>query len=152
MSHTYSIDHALTSTESVNVEVAPKSEMSEVATDVDTKTGDIVSQYRIASGDALYPAFVTYRVQNQTRRGTLQRRMVVTFDTWATDDDGAGLVVKRPVSASISFIVPGDLTVELADVNNLVGNLFSFLYPSVSAGTRSTAHLQKLLYGVPRVV
>ena len=48
--------------------------------------------------------------------------------------------------------VPADITTEIADVDDFYGNLFSYLYPSQSAGVRSTAHLQKLLYGVAQVV
>jgi hypothetical protein len=80
------------------------------------------------------------------------RRISVQFDTWAVDDDGAELVIRKPITAEFVAIVPADLTVELADWNVMIGNLVSFLYPSVSAGTRSTAYMQKLLYGLPQVV
>jgi len=151
MSHTYSIDHAVSSTESVNVEVAAKSEMTLRSTDVDPKSGDILSTYVLASGDAAYESTVTYRVQNQMRATEPVRRIVVTFNTWATDDDGAGTVTKKPVTGSVSFIVPANMTLELADMDDFIGNLFSFLYLSVTAGARNTTWLQKLLYGVPQV-
>lgn len=151
MAHTYSIDHVVTSTESVNVEVAEKSGMTLRSTDVDPSTGDVLSTYVLASGDAAYESTVTYRVQNMNKAGSKTRRCVATFNTWATDDDGAGTVVKKPLTGSISFIVPADLTIELADMDDFIGNLFSFLYASVSTGARSTAWLQKLLYGVPQV-
>jgi len=152
MTHTYSLDHVASATESVNVETAAKSEMTLRSTDVDPKTGDVVSTYVLASGDSRYEATVTYKVQEQNKVGAPTRRCVVTLNTWATDDDGAGLVVKKPITGSISFIVPTDLTIELADMDDFIGNLFSFLYASVSTGTRNTTYLQKLLYGVPQVV
>lgn len=152
MSITYSIDHVASSTEAVNVEVAAKSEMTLKSTDIDPKTGDTLSTYVLASGDNAYPSTVTYRIQAQNQGGVPQRRAVMTFSTWATSDDGLGTVVKRPLSGSVSFIVPGDLTVELADMDDFIGNLFSFLYLSVTAGARSTTWLQKLLFGVPQVV
>jgi len=152
MSHTYSIDHANASTESVLVEVAEKSYMTLQSTDVDPKTGDILSTYVLATGDASYPATVTYRVQNQTQRGKPVRRIVVTLNTWATDDDGLGLVLKEPISSSFSMVIPASFTIELADLDDFIGNMFSFLYASQSAGARNTGYLQKLLYGVPQVV
>jgi hypothetical protein len=80
------------------------------------------------------------------------RRISIQFDTWAVDDDGAELVVRKPIMAEFVAVVPADLTIELADFNILVGNLVSFTYPSVAAGVRSTAYLQKLLFGLPQVV
>jgi len=152
MSITYTLDHINASTESVNVEVAAKSEMTLVSTDTDPKSGDTISTYRLASGDVAYPGTVTYRVQAQGSNGNPTRRVVMTLSTWATSDDGLGLVVKKPLTGSISFVFPADMTIELADLDDFIGNLFSFLYASVTAGARSTAYLQKLLFGAPQVV
>jgi hypothetical protein len=150
MAHTYSIDHTETTTESVNVQVAAKSELTLESTE---KVGDAtISIYRLASGDNKYPANVTYRVENQRRGGAPVRRISVQFDTWAVDDDGAELVIRKPIFAEFVSVVPADLTVELADWNVMIGNLISFLYPDVTAGTRSTAYMQKLLFGLPQVV
>jgi len=151
VSITYSIDHVASSTEAVNVEVAAKSEMTRQSTVVDPKTGDVLSTYVLSSGDNAYPATVTYRIQNQGSSSNPTRRAVMTFSTWATSDDGLGTVIKKPLSGSISFVVPANLTVELADMDDFIGNLFSFLYASVTTGARSTAWLQKFLFGVPEV-
>lgn len=148
---TYSIDHVNASTEAVNIEIGAKSEMTRVSTDVDQKTGDVLSTYILSSGDNAYPATVTYRAQAQGSAANPTRRVVMTFSTWARSDDGLGAVVVKPLSGSISFIVPANITVELADLDDFIGNLFSFLYPSVTTGARSTAWLQKFLFGVPEV-
>lgn len=153
MTHTYTIDHAVNTTESVLVEVAPKSEMTLVATDVDQKTGAVTATYRLASGDAAYPATVTYRVEDQNRSGSKIRRISVTLNTWAADDNSVdGTTTRKAISGTISLNVPADITTELADVDDFYGNLFSYLYPSQAAGVRSTVYLQKLLYGAPQVV
>jgi hypothetical protein len=52
MTISYSLDHTPSSTESVLVEVAPKSEMTLRATDADPKTGAVTATYVLASGDA----------------------------------------------------------------------------------------------------
>lgn len=152
MSLSYTIDHVVTTTEAVNIEVAAKSELTLISTDVDAKSGDVVSTYILASGDAQFPAYVSYRISAQSRGGSPVRRIQVSFNTWASETDSVtGIIVRKPVSGSIALTVPADLTLELADVMQLAGNLFSFLYPSVSSSVRSTAYLSKLLYGAPQV-
>lgn len=153
MTHTYSMDHVIATTESVNVEVAEKSAMTRIATDIDQKTGAVTSTYRLASGDAAYPATVSYRVEDQLRSGAKIRRISVTLNTWAADENSVdGTTTRKPLSGTVSLNVPADITTELADADDLIGNLFSYLYLSVAAGVRSTAWLQKLLFGVPEVV
>ncbi|DAD51634.1 coat protein [ssRNA phage Esthiorhiza.2_43] len=152
MSLSYAIDHVVTSTESVNVEVAAKSELTLVSSDTDPKTGEVSSTYVLGSGDVVFPAYVTFRVASQSRRGTQVRRLSMTFDSWATETDSvSGAVVRKPISGTISVVIPADMTVELADTMQLLGNMFSFMYPSVAAGVRSTTYLSKLLYGSPQV-
>jgi hypothetical protein len=153
MSLSYSIDHVVISTESVNVEVAAKSEMTLVSTDVDPKSGDVVSTYVLASGDVAYPATVVYRIASQSRASGPIRRVSLTLNTWATETDSVtGGIVRKAINSTISLNIPADLTVELADIMQMIGNTFSFVYPSVSAGVRSTGYLQRLLYGSPQVV
>jgi hypothetical protein len=153
VTHTYSLDHVATATESVLVETAAKSELTLISTTTDPKTGAVTSNYVLASGDDAYPATVSYRVENQTRGGNPVRRVSMTFSTWAADyNDVDGITTRKPVVASFSFVLPADLTIELADMDDLIGNAFSFLFASQSAGARNTGYLQKLLYGVPQVI
>lgn len=152
MTITYSIDHVSTSVEDVSVEVAAKSELTLQSTDVDPKTGEVVSTYVLASGDNSYPANVTFRSSIQNRASGAIRRMSMTFSTWATASDSvAATDTKKPITASVSFNVPADMTIEVADLDDLAGNLFSFLYLSVTTKVRDTTWLQKLLYGIPQV-
>jgi hypothetical protein len=127
--------------------------MTLVSSDVDPKTGDVISTYVLASGDSLYPATVSYRISNQSRGGAPIRRVLMTFSTWAVDANSTdGIDTRKPIVGSIAMNLPADITLELADMDDFIGNLFSFLYASQSSGARSTAYLQKLLYGVPQVV
>lgn len=153
MAVTYAIDHCPTTTESVNVEVAPKSEFALIKTYTDSQSGELVSEYRLASGDELYPATVVYRYGVQTRKTGNVRRISMTFYTWATKTDSvAGTVDYEQVSSTIQLILPAQMTVEVADLDDLLGNTMSFMYGSVSAGARSTGYLQALLYGRTQVV
>lgn len=153
MTVTYSIDHCPTTTESVNVEVAPKSEFALIRTYTDNTSGELVSEYRLASGDELYPATVAYRYGIQTRKTGNVRRISVTFYTWATKTDSvAGTVEYEPINSTIQFILPAQMTIEVADLDDFLGNTLSFMYGSVSAGARSTGYLQALLYGRTQVV
>lgn len=152
MSITYSIDHVSTTVEDVSVEVAAKTEMTLQSTDVDPKTGDVTSIYVLASGDNSFPANITYRSSIQSRAGGSIRRVSMTFSTWATQSDSvSGTDTKKPFSGTVSFNMPADMTIEVADMDDFIGNLFSFLYLSVSTKVRNTTWLQKLLYGVPQV-
>ena len=154
MTHTYSLDHVVVTTEFVSVEVAAKSEMTLQFTGPDPLNKDAtIAVYRLLSGDAAYPANVTYRVENQTRKGAKIRRASMTFDTWAADDNSVdGTTARKPISGTISVNIPAEITTELADMDDMLGNMFSFMYASVSAGARNTGYLNKLFYGLPQVV
>jgi len=153
MAITYSIDHLETTTESVDVEVAAKSEMVLQSTVTDPKTGAIVSTYVLASGDNSYPATIVYRSEIQSRPSGTIRRISVTFNTWSVRSDSVtGIDVRKPISGTISFNTAADMTIEVADFDSMVGNLFSFLYSAVTAGARDTDWLADLLYGIPQVI
>lgn len=150
MALSYSIDHLSTSVEDVSVEVAPKSEMVLKSTSV--KDGKTTSVYQLASGNDVFPAFVTYSTEIQTRKGMGSvRNIVVEFSTWATmADSTSGIDTKKPLSAVFVLNLPADMTIEVADLDDLIGNLFSFLYPSVTTKVRSTTWLQNFIYGIPK--
>lgn len=152
MTITYSIDHVSTTVEDVSVEVADKANMVLQYTTTDPKTGEITSSYVISNGDNSFPATVVYRTSVQNRSTGPIRRMSMTFNTWAARADSvSGEEIRKPLVASVSFNVPADMTVETADMDDLIGNLFSFLYASVSVKVRDTAYLGKLLFGIPQV-
>jgi hypothetical protein len=152
MTLTYTLDHVPSTTEAVNVEVAEKSTMTLQSTDTDPKTGEIVSTYVLASGDDAYPAYVTYRAANQTRSTGKIRRVSMTLQTWATKSDSvSGTDTKSLILGQISLNIPTDFTVEVADLMQMLGSMFSFMYFSVTASVRETTWLQKLLYGIPQV-
>jgi hypothetical protein len=152
MTLTYSIDHAPTTTEAVNVEVAEKSGMTLVGTTTDPKTGEVVSTYVLATGDNSFPANVVYRAALQARSTGNIRRISMTFSTWARKSDSvSGTDTVKPLTGTISFNIPADFTVEVADLNNVLGSLMSYMYLSVTASVRDTTWLQKLLYGIPQV-
>jgi len=150
MSISYSIDHLSTSVEDVSVEVAPKSEFTLQSTS--TVNGVTETSYVLSSGDNAYPATVTYRSEIQKRAAALVRRLSMTFSTWAVKADSVtGIELRSPVNLTIAINVPADMTIEVADLDDLIGNAFSFLYASVTAKARSTAWLQKMLYGATQV-
>lgn len=152
MTITYSIDHLVTTTEAVNVEVADKSNLVLQATSTDPKTGELSSTYVIANGDVAFPATVTYRNAVQKRGANLVRRLSMSFDTWAVKADSvSGVDERKPINCTISMIVPAEMTIEVADADDLLGNAFSFFYADVNAGARDTAWLAKLLFGIPQV-
>jgi hypothetical protein len=152
MSIAYSIDHLSTSVEDVSVEVAEKSIMTRTSNSIDPKTGENTTVYVLASGDNAYPATVTYRSGIQARSTGPVRRVNITLSTWATSTDSVSrAIVKKPVTASINLLFPADMTIEVADADDLIGNLFSFAYLSVTTKVRDVSWLSDLLYGSPEV-
>jgi len=153
MTVSYSLDHIVGgTTESVTVEVAEKSAASLVSTIVDPKSGEVSSTYVLSSGDPSFPATVTYRSALNKRGDKSIRRISCTLSTWATSEDSVtGDILKENILGTISFNVPQAMQIELADLDDMLGNLFSYMYPSVAAGVRSTAHLAKLLFGVTQI-
>ena len=152
MTITYSLDHVSTTVEDVSVEVADKSNLVLQSTSTDPKTGDVTSIYVVSTGDNAYPAYVTYRVAVQKRAAGVIRRMSMTFDTWAVKSDSVtGIDTREPISGTISINAPANMTIETADLDDFIGNLFSFLYDSVTVKARNTTWLSKLLFGVPQV-
>jgi len=152
MTLTYSLDHVNSSTEVVDVEVADKTNMVLRSTTTDPKTGELTSVYVLATGDNSYPASVTFRSGLQNRANGAIRRVSMTFSTWAVRaDDVAETEDRKEITATFSFNLPADMTIEVGDMDDLIGNCFSFLYPSVTTGDRDTSWLAKLLYGIPQV-
>lgn len=152
MTITYDIDHLPGSTESVTVGVAPKSSMALISSDIDQKTGEVTAKYVINTGDPSYPAIATFRTALQRRADGVFRRISVTFETWASvTNSTTEEVVRKKISGTISALVPADVTIEVADLDNFLAEVYSFTYASVSSGTRSTTYLGKLLFGSPQV-
>jgi len=152
MSLTYSIDHVGVTTESVLVDVAPKSELTYVKTVTDIKTGEVSTWYVLSSGDDAYPANVIFRSSTQLRSGAQRRIISVSLNTWAVKADSvAAIDTREQCFATIAFNMPASMTIELADFQQFAGTVFSFLYPSVASGVRSTAYLAKLLFGASQV-
>jgi hypothetical protein len=148
MTLSFTIDHTVASVEDVSVEVAAKSELTR-SSQINRADGTVGTVYYLASGDNSFPATVTYESQVQKRQAGQVRRLAITFRTWAVETDSvSGLDRRVPISAQLSFLIPADMTIEVADLNVLLGNMFSFAYSGVSSKLRNTAWLQKLLYGV----
>jgi hypothetical protein len=153
MTLTYSLDHVLTSVEDVSIEVADKAALSHQKTSVDPKTGEQSTVYVIANGDTLFKSYVTFRYGLQNRGGQQVRRIAMQFDTWATKSDSvSGLDTKQPIQGMFQMLLPGDMLIEIADLDDFIGNCFSYLYASVTTKVRSTAWLSDLSFGITEVI
>jgi hypothetical protein len=152
MTVTNDIDHIVATLEDVSIETADKSAMTLHRTENDEKTGENSSVYILPSGDITYPATVTYRSSLNKRGGAPTRRISVTLSTWARSTDSVtGEVIVKPMSGTISMNIPTEIQVDLADVMQFLGNLFSFCYLSVTTKVRSTTWLALLLFGGTQV-
>jgi hypothetical protein len=152
MTITYSIEHVGTSVEDVSIEVAPKSDLCHMSHVNDPKTGENSTKYVLVTGNPAYPSTVTFRSAIAGPVGRATRRISMTFQTWLLQADSvAGTEKRSEISATLSFIVPTDIPVELADLDDMLGTVFSFLYEDVTSKVRDTTWLGKLLYGVTEV-
>lgn len=153
MTFVYSIDHVILDTsDGVNIPVPEKNSLILRSLDYDPKTRESVAVYVIGTGDNQYQSTLTFRSSLQDRAGGQIRRISETWSSWATKtDDVTGVVVKKPISISVSFNIPADIVVEVADLAAMLLSNLSFLYPSVATGNINTGYLNKLLYGVVQI-
>lgn len=152
MSLAYTIDHAVATVEDVSVQVADKASLALQSTS-DDGAGGVSSVYVINSGDPTYPATVAYRSTLVAPKGKPSyRRISVTLNSWARRSDSVtGIDALAPIQSTISVNVPQDFSVEVADLNEFMGNLYSFTYPSVTSKLRATTTLSKLLFGISQL-
>lgn len=139
------------STESVTVQAADKTNLILISSDIDQKTGRATAIYSLSGADAGYP--VTLTVNSDPAGPNVKSRYCsITLRTWVKESsDVTDVVTRWPIQASMSFVVPGDAPLAVADLIALMGAAFSYTYLSVSSGTRETTWAAKLLAGSPQL-
>lgn len=139
------------STESVTVEVADKSSLVLVSSDIDPKTGRATAIYSLSGSDPGRP--ITLTVNSDPLGPDVKSRYCsITFRTWVKQSsDVTDVTTYWPIQASMSLVVAGDAPLVLSDLNSLMATVFSYSYLSVTAGTRDTTWLAKLLAGSPQI-
>lgn len=139
------------STESVTVEVADKTNLVLVSSDIDPKTGRATAIYALSGSDAGYPITLTVN-SDPSGPNVKSRYCSITLRTWVKQSsDVTDITTRWPIQASMSFVVAGDAPLVIADFVKLAGAAFSYSYLSVAAGVRETTWLSKLLAGSPQV-
>lgn len=139
------------STESVTVQVADKTDLVLISSDIDQKTGRATAIYTVSGADPGYPQTLTVNA-DPLGPGVKSRYCSITFRTWIKQSsDVTDITTQWPIQASMSFVVAGDAPLVLADLVKLFGTAFSYTYLSVSSGTRETTWAAKLLAGSPQV-
>lgn len=139
------------STESVTVQVADKTDLVLISSDIDPKTGRATAIYTLSGADAGYPITLTVNA-DPIGAGMKSRYCSITLRTWIVQSSDVTDITNRwPVQGSMSFVVAGDAPLVLADLVKLFGATFSYTYLSVSAGTRETTWAAKLLAGSPQI-
>lgn len=151
MTHTLSIDRVDSTIVAVNVEEIDQTGLILLDTTTDAKTGATVSRYTLADGDPHYPSYIDIKNQVDPKDGKGVRRISITFRTWARDlDSVSGEEVIEPISFVTAMNLPA-MNLEVADLNVALANCYALTYDSVTTGTRSTALLSKLLFGLTRL-
>jgi hypothetical protein len=139
------------STESVTIQVANKTDLVLVSSDIDPKTNRATAIYSLSGADAGYPVTLTVN-SDPVGPGVKSRYCSITLRTWVKQSsDVTDVTTRWPIQASMSFVVAGDAPLALADLVKLFGAAFSYTYLSVTAGTRETTWAAKLLAGSPQL-
>lgn len=145
MSITSSIANLSTSTTSVNVQRLNSTLMVASGIQEDPKSGLSIANFRLPSGDARYPLVVSPKIQKVGG----QKRMSIKLQSYVQIDDSvSGLSTFTPIDAILAVNAP-DVQVDLADVGNLVNNLYGLFLGTVTTGSPDWKVLSNLLYGVP---
>jgi hypothetical protein len=139
------------STESVTVEVANKTSLVLISSDIDPKTGRATAIYSLSGNDPGFPITLTVNSDPQGP-GVKNRYCSITFRTWVTQySDVTDVTNSWPVQASMSFVIAGDAPLSVAMLEELLGVAYSYSYLSVAAGVRDTTWVSKLLSGSPQL-
>lgn len=139
------------STESVTVEVADKTNLVLVSSDLNEKTGRATAVYALSGADAGYPITLTVN-SDPMGPGVKSRYCSITFRTWVKQSsDVTDITTRWPIQVSTSIVVAGDAPLVLADLVKLLGVGFSYSYLSVTSGARETTWAAKLLAGSPQL-
>jgi hypothetical protein len=118
---------------------------------VDLPEGGSRHTYKIGAGDNTTPAYFT--VQSKPSKngngGTGTNTVLVSFTTYADATDSVtGVVLTQPISVALSITIPTAFPVEVADLRNMVENLYAFTYDTLTSKVPDTARLSKLaLFG-----
>jgi hypothetical protein len=139
------------STESVTTPVADKTNLILVSSDQSDKTGRVVAVYTLSGADPGYP--ITLVVQaDPILRGQKERLVSFTFNGWIKRASSVTDITEYwPLKASFNVVFPAEAPLVTADLDALMGVVYSYTYLSVSSGTRNTTWLAKLLAGSPQV-
>jgi hypothetical protein len=118
---------------------------------VDLPNGGSRRTYKIGSGDNTTPAtFVVQSKPNENGNGgTGTNNVLIAFNTYADATDSVtGEILTSPISAVLTINVPLTFPIEVADLRNLVENLYAFTYDTLTSKVPDTARLSKLaLFG-----
>lgn len=151
MTHTLSIDRTVATTTSINVPRIDPTTLSLISTMRDAASGVVESWYSLPSGDPLYPSTVVVRVAANPKDKSGTKRCLIALNTFARDEDSVtGDVVLKPISASISLVLPS-ISLELGDLAVLVGNIYGLTCKTVTTGTPDTVVLNRVLFSITEV-
>jgi hypothetical protein len=118
----------------------------------DPKAGSNLSNYVNATGDPTYPMLIAVRTNAPaTKTGVGERRSSITLTSFARATDSAHYASPDPLVLPISCVVAlntPNMGLEAGDVSDLLGNLYSLLFTTLTAKVPDTAFISKLLFGI----
>jgi hypothetical protein len=110
--------------------------------------------YKISTGDSRYPSTVVVQVKPNSKGngGKGVRACLLALNTWARSETDGIIDVIEPINAVLSFSVPMNVPLDVADIHDLYENLISLGYETVTAKEGDDVRLSALLlFGLTKV-
>jgi len=153
MTTTNSLDRIGGTATDVSVLKLTEADLLHVQTDA-LPNGGAKSIYTMNSGDPRYPTTVVAQVKPDPRgnAGKGVRSCLLALNTWArTETDGIVDIIS-PISAVLSFSIPMDVAIDIADLHDMVEDLFSLTYSTITSKEGDTSRISSLLlFGISEV-
>jgi len=155
MSLTYTIDRIGGTPADVSVEALTQADFVLVRTE--TVPNGTRSTYAVASGDPSHPTTLVIQstMNPKGNGGQGVRSATFALNSWSrvASSDASVADVLSPVSAVIAFNLPADIPLEIADVRNLVQNLYALTWSTLTSKVPDNVRLAKVvLYGITQAM
>lgn len=115
------------------------------------RNGRKYADYIVSGSDPAHPVTVSVEVIDPTKTNKM-RVWTLRLSAWATATESiTGLVTYRPVNVSMEISTPADLAVEVADLIQMVENLYGLSFKTLDTKVPSTEIVSAMLYGTTQV-
>jgi len=153
MTTTNSIDRVGGTATDISVKKMAEADLKQVRTEALSPSGARTT-YTMATGDDRYPTTVVVQAKPDYNgnKGKGVRSCLMAINTFARTETDGVIDVIEPLSAVLSFSIPMNVAIDVADLHDLLENLFSLGYETVTTKEGDDIRLAALLqFGITEV-